>query len=492
MIEVGTPTAQKRRTWIAYSAIAAVGLTYVVVALLRLFRFDMTGFDAGVFDNVLWRLANGFDDVTALTGAHHFSDHMSILILFAVPIYALVPDLGLPVLMVAQVISVALVAVATWLLADHMELADEKRRAALLVALLGAGVFNAAVNDIHAVGLALGPLALTAALAVRNHRIRTYWIWPALAALARIDLAVSVLIIGLLVRRQHPEHGRVAIALGATSAVAMGLWLFLNPWEGTSFAFHFAHLGIDTPRELPGAVIADPIAALEPLTDSTMWRTVILWFAGFMVLPPLRAARWLLPALPTVIIPVLGSWPAADHARVHYWHVLLPTMAVATVFGLARSPELRDRSFHLAILAVAITWIFMPLFMPSLGNDVGDHRETVAFLQERPNASVAAIGFLVPHITTRESVMQLPTPFACPTLPIAAFRPPEKPPDLVALPGEALERADTDAELALAEVLTSYYTPIADFGRFEVWELARDIPRNAYSARCEFDPAALP
>lgn len=492
MTTVETPATRKRRTQVAYSAIAVVGAIYGVVALSRLLRFNMTGFDAGVFDNVLWRLANGFNDVTALTGAHHFADHMSILILFAVPIYALVPSFGLPVLMVAQVTSVALVAVATWLLADHVELADEKRRAALLVALLGAGTFNAAVNDIHAVGLALGPLALSAVLAVRNHNIRTYWIWPALAALARIDLAVSVLIIGLLIRRQHPQHGRVAMSIGAASAAAMGLWLFLNPWEGTSFAFHFAHLGIDTPRELVGAVMADPAAALEPLADSTMWGTLLIWLAGFMVLPPLRATRWILPALPTIVIPVLGSWPAADHPRVHYWHVLLPTLAVATVFGLARSPDLRDRSFHFAVVAVMITWIFMPLFMPSLSNDIEDERATVAFLQEQPDASIAALSVLVPHLTTRESVMQLPTPFACPTLPIASFRPPEEPPDLVALPRAVLDRKETGAELSLAEVLDTYYKQVAAFGEFQVWELSGDIPREAYSASCEFDPSALP
>ena len=470
--------------------ITLVGIIYAVLALLRLVRFDLTAFDAGIFDNVLWRLGNGYNDVTAITGSHHFSDHMSLLLLLAVPLYAVAPGLGLPVLIVAQAVSVALVAVATWLLADHLELDDERRRAAVLVALIGAGAYNAALIDVHEVGLALGPLALTAVLAIRDHSLRTYWIWPVLAAAARFDLAVSVLIIGLLIRREHPRHGRVAIVVGAIMAAGMGLWLLLNPWEGTSFSFHFAHLAIDSAVELPGAVISNPRAALEPLFDPTMWGTIAIWLAGFMLLPPLRALRWLLPALPTVIIPILGSWQQADKPHLHYWHALLPMMAIATVYGLARSPELRNRAFYLAIGAVAITWVLMPLFKPSFSNDIGDDRATVAFLQDHPEASVAALGTLVPHITDRESVMQLPTPFACPTLPIASFTGPERPPDLVAFPGALRERAVTAAEITVVEVLDNYYAPLATFGRLEVWKLSGDIPANAYSAVCGPEPSA--
>jgi uncharacterized membrane protein len=484
-----TATKRKRQARAAYSVIALVAIIYTVLALLRLIRFDLTAFDAGIFDNVLWRLGNGYNDVTAITGFHHLSDHMSLLLLLAVPVYAVAPGLGLPLLIVAQAISVALVGVATWLLADHLELDDERRRAALLMALMGAGAYNAALIDIHEVGLALGPLAMTAVLAIRNHPMRRYWIWPVLAAVARIDLAVSVLIIGLLVRRQHPSHGRIAITVGTTAAGAMGLWLLLNPWEGTSFSFHFAHLGIDSAAELPGAAVSDPAAALEPLLDPTMWGTISIWFAGFMLLP-LRAARWLLPALPTVVIPILGSWQQADEPHLHYWHVLLPMMAIAAVYGLARSPELKNRAFYLAVAAVAATWAFMPLFKPSLSNDISDEQATVAYLRGRPIASVAAFRTLVPHITTRPVVMQLPTPFACPTTPIASFVGPDAPPELVAFPGSVLDRPVTAADEAVVKALENWYQPAAVFGRIEVWELTGQVPVVAYSIACGADPSA--
>ena len=484
-----TAAKRKRQTRNAYSVIALVAIIYAVLALLRLIRFDLTAFDAGIFDNVLWRLGNGYNDVTAITGSHHFSDHMSLLLLLAVPVYAVAPGLGLPLLIIAQAVSVALVGVATWLLADHLELDDEMRRAALLVALIGAGAYNAALIDTHEVGLALGALALTAVLAIREQSMRTYWIWPVLAAMARIDIAVSVLIIGLLVRREHPRHGRLAIIVGGTAATAMGLWLLLNPWEGTSFAFHFSHLGIDSAAELPGAVLADPAAALEPLLDPTMWGTIVIWLAGFMLMP-LRAARWLLPALPTVIIPVLGSWQQADRPHLHYWHVLLPMMAIATVYGLARSPQLKDRVFYLAIGAVAITWVFMPLFKPSFSNDISDEQATVAYLQGRPADSVAAFRTLVPHITTRPVVMQLPTPFACPTIPIASFVGPDAPPELVAFPGAVLDNPVTAADEAVVAALESWYEPVAVFGRMQVWEIVGQVPAAAYSITCGAEPSA--
>jgi uncharacterized membrane protein len=484
--------ANRRRARAAYALIALAGLIYAVLGLFRLIRFDLTAFDAGIFDNVLWRLGNGYNDVSALTGSHHFSDHMSPLMLLAVPVYAVLPGLGLPILIVAQAASVALVGVATWLLADHLELDVERRRAALFVVVLGAGAYNAAVIDIHEVGLALGPLAMTAVLAVRGDPPKRYWIWPALAAMARIDIAVSVLIIGLLVRRERPRHGRIAIAIGAVAATTMGLWLFLNPWEGTSFAFHFAHLGIDSAAELPGAAIADPAAALEPLLDPTMWSTIAVWLAGFMLVPPLRAARWLLPALPTILIAVLGSWPQADEPHLHYWHVLLPMLAIATTCGLARSPGLKRWAFSLAIIAAAVTWIFMGLFKPSFSNDIGDERATVAWLRDRPDASVAAYRTLVPHITQRPTVMQLPTPFACPTVPIASFVGPDEAPDLVAVPGGVLEDPTTTAEVALAAALEAFYEPAASFGRFQVWERIVIPPEAVYSITCGAESSETP
>lgn len=479
------PLKQERRgRYAAFAVIAVVGVIYAALALLRLTRFDLTAFDAGIFDNVLWRLGNGYNDVTDITGSHHFSDHMSILMLLAVPIYALIPEFGLPILIVAQAASVALVSVAAWLLADHLKLDDGTKRAILLVTLIGAGAFNAALIDIHEVGLAVGPLAMTAVLGLRGARLRVYWIWPVLAAAARIDIAVSVLIIGLLLRKDRPAHGRIAVGVGAGFTAAMMVWLLANPWDGTSFGFHFAHLGIDSAAELPGAMLSDPIAALKPLFDLTMWGTILIWLAGFMALAPLRAARWILPALPTIIIPVLGTWPQADKSHLHYWHVLLPMLAVAMVLGLAKTPTLRERALYLAVGGVAVTWIFMPIFKPAFGDDLTDERSVVAYLNQQPDASLAVAGNLVPHVSRRPSVMQIPTPFSCPTLPIASFNGPDRPPDLVAVSAVLLAQRPTTAVRDMAEALEKYYERAEVFGDLEVWEAAGPVPTQVFDIVC--------
>ena len=445
----------------------------------------MTGFDAGIFDNVLWRLAHLHSDVSALTGSHHFSDHMSPLLLLAIPIYAVLPHLGLPILIVAQAVSVGLVGLAAWLLADEVGLDQQASRAVLVVTMLGAGAYNAAVIDVHEVGLALGPIALTAVLAMRDYPIRRYWIWPTLAAMARIDIAVTVLLIGFLLRKDHPNHARVAMGVGGIAVAVMGVWLVANPWEGTSFAYHFAHLGISSPGELPGAVFHNPLAAVRPLTDPTLLSSIAIWIAGFTVLAPLRAARWIVPALPTLIIPIFGSWQQADQAQLHYWHVLLPMLAIATVLGLAKSEQLQKRAIYLAMAGVLATWVFMPIFKPSFGNPLADQKDVVAFLEDQyPDASVAAIDVLVPHISTRPEVMQLPTPFACPTIPIASFRGPESPPRLVTVPTALFDDATTAASRTVVATVRRYYTQIAVFGGIEVWELAGNLPVSSYDVAC--------
>lgn len=483
-----TPEASSRPDHtrrIAYTVIAVVTLIYAVVGVLRLVRFDMTAFDAGIFDNVLWRLANGYNDVSALTGSHHFSDHMSPLMLLAVPIYAVVPHLALPILMILQAVSVGLVGVAVWMLAEQLELGEQAKRAVLLVSLAGAGAYNAAVIDIHEVGLAVGPIALTAVLAWRGAALRRYWIWPLLASLARIDIAVTVVLIGLLVRRQQPRHARIAMGIGGSVALALGIWLLANPWDGTSFAFHFAHLGIESATELPGAVLRDPIAALRPLVNTTFWGSALAWVLGFSAVGLWRAGKWIVPALPTLIIPFLGSWPSADRAHVHYWHVLLPMLAIATVFAIASSRELQRRAIYIAAFGVAMSWVLMPILKPSFTNSIDDERAVVEFLEhEYPSASVAVLDTIVPHVSTRPEVMQLPTPFACPTSPLASFKGPDEPPELVSIPTAVLDNPVTDAAFTVTIVLQEYYEPVAVFGGLEVWQLSRTPPPEVYDGFC--------
>lgn len=483
--------SQPRQNAAALGVIGAVALVYAVIGVLRLTRYDMTGFDAGIFDNVLWRISHGYNDVSALTGFHHFSDHMSLLVLLAVPIYAVLPDLGLPFLMMVQAASVGLVGVAAWLLADDLELAPQAKRAVLLATLLGAGAYNAAVIDVHEVGLAVGPIAMTAVLAMRGTPLRKYWIWPALAAMARIDIAVTVVLIGVLLRKDHPRHARTALWIGGVAAAAMAVWLLANPWEGTSFGYHFAHLGVDSIAELPAAALRHPLTALETLVDPTMLGSVLIWLVGFTLVAPLRAARWLVPAIPTLIIPVLGSWQQADNSHLHYWHVLLPMLSIAMVIGLASSAQLKERAIYLAAVGVLATWVFMPILKPSFGDSLDDERQVVAFLEEQyPDASVAAMAILVPHISTRPEVMQLPTPFACPTIPIAAFRGPDTPPVIATVPTAVFANPATPAAAAVAETVSRHYQQVAVIGGIEVWELNAEVPRAAYDVVCTAGDAA--
>jgi uncharacterized membrane protein len=206
---------------------------------------------------------------------------------------------------------------------------------------------------------------------------------------------------------------------------------------------------------------------------------------GFMAIAPLRAAKWIIPAAPTLVIPVLGSWQQADNAHLHYWHVLLPMLGVATVLGVASSPALQRRAIYLAGIGILATWALMPILKPSFGAPLDDERAVVGFLNDDyTDASVAAIGNLVPHISTRPDVMQLPMPFACPTEPIASFRGPSQPPQLVTIPTNVFESPTTQAATTVASTVREYYKQIAIFGGIEVWQIARDVPADAYDIVC--------
>jgi uncharacterized membrane protein len=451
---------------------------FSVVDILKFSSFQY-GLDTAVVSNVLWRLAHGYDSVSALTGFAHLSDHPSVLLLLLVPVAAVAGPWLVQCLFVLQAASVASVGWFVWRYAKAKGLGSAVSLALYATTLLGLGSWFAATGEFHLLDVALGPAAATVANWQLGNRRRAL-LWAAVAASARIEMALVVIILGLVLWGKDGQRSAALVGIGGAMGVVIGLIGVLAGPGSVGVVAHLGHLG-STPGEVIGTILHHPVSALEPLGSSIMWASVFIWMASFGLLPVLAGARWLLPALPVVAIPMLGSWVAADAYYEHYWHIFVVFGAIAAAYGLSKL-ELSSRTSVVLLAAPAILmWVVFGPLNSSLPKDwratpMARNPDLASVVRQVDAvASVTAPLSLTASLSLRPEVMFFPRPFSCSDTArlLPTLRGPEsgEPPYWVIAPSD---RQDGDERVW--EVLRTAYTVAEEQDSYTLWRLRDEVP----------------
>ncbi len=461
---------------VVWAATAVVTVVFTVVAWFQ-FNALRYGLDTGVVVNVLWRLAHGYDSSTALTGSTYLADHPSLLLPALVPAAWLLGKWTVFLLLGLQAISVSTVAWSVWRVARAKGIECRSAFSLFLVTLLGSGAWFAAVGEFHMVDLALGPLAAAAAnVAIGNYRRAL--VWATVAASVRIEIALVVVLMGLVWQKDSTDAGRRIAAAGLVVGIAIvGVALVAGAsvlGEGASLGAHFGYVGT-TPREVFGRGSTDPSVLWSQLTAKNAWFALFFWLASFGLYPALVGARRLLPAMPMIATPFLGSWAPADWYFEHYWHVLLVFGGLAAVEGF-RSKGLSQQVQRLLLVGSATAlWLVVGPMSNTLPSVWGLHlsaRDVTAVEVSElvpPGVSASVNPELATVFADREHLWFLPRPFGCvgtaswlPTLPLLEGA---KPPAFAV--GVRSEIGDPGVRAALSED----YGVTKSVGRYSVWEL---------------------
>jgi uncharacterized membrane protein len=286
---------------------------YSLLALRRVWELRAGAFDAGLVDNVLYKTSAGLGTVSGLTGEAFSVVSRPLHLVLGMPLYWLNPDLGYPGLLVLQAVSVALVGLATWLIAGAIGLGRAQRYAALMFVLAGPAAYWAVITELHTTGLSMGLVAMTIAGAYRRWRVSYYWILPVLASLARIEVAATVVVVGLLLLGVSRVHARVTLIGGVAVAGMMIAAMLVVPDRGSSVALQLDYLGIESVVELPLAVLRQPLAVLRQIVDPVFMFSILVWFVMVGTVLPFRASRWFLVGVPMLTVAAIGSPRFAVH-----------------------------------------------------------------------------------------------------------------------------------------------------------------------------------
>lgn len=420
----GPPT----RSWVARAVLIAAVAAYVGVYLSwTLANYDGFlaigggGYDFSIHDQGVWLLSRFHSPFLTIAGTQYFADHLSFIMVLVVPLYWLFSS-G-KVLLILQALALGLAAVPVFFIARR-QLRSELLAAGVAVAYLvnpyiGFTNLESFHPDVFAV-----PLVFLSILFALRRRWVGFFVFILLMLLVKEDVPLLVIGLGVLVALCcHRRIGLVTAVLGA-------VWLFVSfrfllpLFNGTGsladyVARHderipFGGLGgfLKTLVTRPWKVVQQAFGPHRP------------WYY-LQVFAPVAFLSFLAPlALVLLSGPLLANglstFPYQYQIEYHYGTLVVPSVMVAAVFGIARFDRVRIRQALVGLLvasALLSAWLWGPLphsRHPALRANPGSaYAQAVdaALKLIPPNAVVSADSTIAMHLDHRLEVYEFPNPW---------------------------------------------------------------------------------
>ena len=414
-----------------YLCLLVLGTGFLIAQALLHHQALGTGYDLGIYDQVVWNLAHGNAFLTTLvyeTGG--FYDHFEPVLAMLAPLYWLWPDVR--VLLIVQAVALGLGSLPIYLYASRRlgKIWPGSLVPALVLAaayLLYPALHAANLNDFHEVSL-LPPLLGFALYGLLTGRRRVLLVFLGLALLVKEDTGVTALAFSLYILLLQPPGFRRRDGLFMAVAVLIWVFLILNVLypavtHGMPYPFvdrRYGWLG-DSPAAALRSLATRPQLALAHLLQPPKLRFLLNLFGPLLFLPLLG---WPVIAL---CFPILGYLMLSDYApqwsvQSYYNPPLLPFLFFALIQAfmlllvrLKGSPAQR-RGVLLAMLVLVVAgvgygyYVFSPApggrtfsadyFRATPRTEAADR-----LLADVPaGASVSTIWPLVPHLSQRAQI----------------------------------------------------------------------------------------
>jgi uncharacterized membrane protein len=391
--------------WIGVSVLVLFG-----VSSARHLLFHSTGFDLGIYDQVVYLMSRGEPPISSYLGFHHLGNHAAWSVYPLALLYWVYPSVYW--LLAVQAIALSLGAVPTWFLARQAGLSHSLTLAVTGAYLLYPLLFNLSLFDFHPEVMAL-PVLLTAIWAARSHRIGifTVAILFVLGCKAVLSLTVAAMGIWLLGWERRQICGAIALVLGISWFLVATQWM-IPTFSGAEAAAvgRYDYLG-DSVLEIVLNLLRRPGPVLERVLrwDTPAYLLLITlpfaWGLSFRHLTPLISA---VPALAMNILSDVDTQRTLHH---HYSLPILPFLLVAVIATLAAGGGfLRQRRWILLWSLVMFLWLarydrFPSRYLTTLDNWQAN-REAIALIQTQGN--VFTDNHLAPHLSHRPMIRLLP------------------------------------------------------------------------------------
>jgi uncharacterized membrane protein len=412
---------------VAWGLVLAYIVTFTWLAILRHASFDSSGFDLGIYDQVVWNTLHGRIFFYTTTGQPllHLSNHADPILALVAPFYLIYS--GPEMLLFLQAAAIGLGGLPLfWLGREKLE-SDLAGLSLLAAYLLFPALQIINLWDFHPPALATGFL-MYAFYFLEKRRAAWFLVFAVLAMACKEQIPLLVVFMGLYAMLRHRDWrlGGAAVGLGVAWFVVVMYWVIpaYSVKQESLFLWYFSDLG-DSPLEIVAGAVARPEVVLGKLVqpEQVAYLRDVLTPFGFL---PLAGLPVLLIGLPSLAINLLSSNPAMhDATGGQYAADVAPWLAWGAVYGMvtlrqglarlwpAARPWLAG-ALSLGLLAVALVWQvfrgFSPLALDAPHWEVTAHdRLAQRFMaQIPPDAPLSAQIKLYPHLSDRTIAYQFP------------------------------------------------------------------------------------
>ncbi len=259
----------------------------------------------GVWLQAGWLVRHGLAPVSTISGANPISGQWSFV---AWPALLLTNAVRAPVdLAVLQSAALAVAVVPLWRLAREIAHLRIGATCAVIFAYgLAPTVQATNLSILHPEVVAV-PALLTAFLSYRRDQRIGYWVAVAVVLSCRADLGLVVALLGvLMVMEGHRRWGTATVLIGVAWTVAAVLVLRPEIPVGPLNPAQAAAAGGVAPLAALRGLFTDPGQVLSDLFAKDSIDVLVAVFGGLLFLP-LVAPRFLMPAVPTLVLGLSGE-----------------------------------------------------------------------------------------------------------------------------------------------------------------------------------------
>ena len=335
-------------------------LIFFICSSLRHAFFYSTGFDLGIYDQVVYLISQGESPISSFLGYHHLGNHAAWAVYPLGLFYMIYPDVHW--LLLLQAICLALGSWPTWCLARLAGLNQGQAVAIAISYLLYPVIFNLNLFDFHPEVMAL-PAILGAILAARLKRILWFCIaiiWV-LGCKAVLSLTVAFIGVWLLAFEKRKFCGLIALFLGILwfIVVTQGIIPFFSGEEVAGVG-RYSYLG-DSVGEIIINIFLQPRAVLGKILS---WETIKYIFLLFLpviwgIFPLLQTNQAvlpnlipLIPTIPTIMLNVLSEVQFQRSLNYQYSLPVISFLFLTLISCLAAASKTENQSIN-----IESTWI---------------------------------------------------------------------------------------------------------------------------------------
>jgi uncharacterized membrane protein len=426
-----------RHKYAPYAILGGLILSFVAaygwLVLTRHGRFNSTGYDLAIHEQILWNTLNGRFFATSLEVDNSFADHFRPLILILLPFYALFTSPQ--TLLIAQVAALGSAAVPLYLIAGEKLRSKRVALAIVFMYLIYPTIGFVARFDFHMEAIVV-PLFFMAFYSLEKEKWLWTTFWLGMTLLCKENMGIVVAGFGLYasIMKGKWRLGALWFLMGSGMFVFTSFWLLPTiRGESLDAMSRYAWLGNTVP-EMIATIFTQPEEIWEHLisTKRLLYLVQLAAPLGFLILLGLPETL--------IAIPFLMTNMMADHfcqptIYCHYAAPIVPFVFMGLVFGLARLRIwlLDERSWQIAVLLVLPLamfnfWIENPFhetpLLPSAFNEIGNHAVVEeALTAVPPYLSLVTTNDYAPHLAQREQlyIIGIPTQRIAPTNPEVIF-----------------------------------------------------------------------